>query len=402
MRTAYKCRAYPAPEQAAVLNRTFGCVRMVWNQVLAWRTERYRADKTRTSYAESDRYLTRLKKAEDLAFLNEVSSVPLQQALRHQSAAFANFFAGRAGHPRFKSRDGRRSASCTRSAFRMRDGELFLAKMPGALRLVWSWPGVDLTTLDPTSVTVSRDADGRWYVSLAVDTDDPVPLARTGERVGVDLGIKDFAVTSDGERFANPRHLQRKQRNLARYQRRMARKCKGGANRKKAARKVAAAHGKVRRAREDFLHKTTTRLCRRYDVIVIEDLNVTGMVRNRRLATHISDCGWGAFRTMLEYKAARWGRRLVVIDRWFPSSKTCSHCGHLLSRLDLGTRHWTCPDCGTRHDRDVNAAQNILAEGLSVPACGADVRRTGKPRPRSAAKQETPRSDPGRTRGRRP
>ncbi|MEV5827764.1 RNA-guided endonuclease TnpB family protein [Spirillospora sp. NPDC052242] len=402
MRTAYKCRAYPDPSQAAMLNRTFGCVRKVWNEVLAWRTHRYRADEIKTSYAETDRYLTQLKKTADLAFLNEVSSVPLQQALRYQSAAFANFFAGRARHPRYKSRNGRRSATYTRSAFRFREGKLFLAKMPDPLKFVWSWPDVDPATLDPSTVTVSYDRDGMWHVSFAVDADVPRRLAETGAAVGVDLGITDFAVTSDGVKIANPRHLERRLRNLARYERRKARKRQGSSNREKASRKVAARHGKVRRAREDFLHKSTTELCRRYDAIVIEDLHVAGMARNRRLARKIADCGWGAFRAMLEYKTAKWGRRLVVIDRWFPSSKKCSYCGHLLSGLSLAVRHWVCPDCGTRHDRDVNAAKNILAEGLSATACGADVRRTGQPRARSAVKQEAPRSDPGRTSGVRP
>jgi putative transposase len=293
VRTAYKCRAYPDPEQAAVLNRTFRCVRNVWNEVLDWRTKRYRADRTRTGYAETDRYLTQLKKTEDLVFLSEVSSVPLQQALRHQSPAFANFFAKRARCPRYKSRNGKQSAAYTRSAFRMKDGELFLAKTPGALQFVGSWGDIDPAGLNPTTVTVSREKDGMWYVSFAVDTDDPKPLAATGEQVGLDLGIKDFAVTSDGERIANPRHLAKKRRNLARYERRKAHKQRGSVNRKKAARKVAVAHGKVRRAREDFLHKTSTELVRRYDTIVVEDLNVFDMVKNRKLARHIGDCGWG-------------------------------------------------------------------------------------------------------------
>lgn len=402
MRTAYKVRVYPTPEQAAVLNRTFGCVRKVWNEVLEWRTKRYWAEQTTTSYAQTDRYLTELKRDPEFVFLCEVSSVPLQQTLRHQYAAFVNFLAGRARHPRFKSRVGRQSAAYTRSAFRYQDGELRLAKMSGPLRFVWSWDDIDPATIDPTTVTVSRDPDGMWHASFAVAAHAPEPLKTAGTRVGLDLGINDFAVTSDGERIASPRHLERKQRNLARYQRRAARKRRGSANRKKAARKVAAGHGKVQRAREDFLHKTTTELARRYDVIVVEDLHVAGMVRNHRLANRISDCGWGTFRALLEYKTARWGRRLVVIDRWFPSSKMCSQCGHLLARLSLSTRHWTCPDCGTRHDRDANTAKNILAEGLSVSACGADVRRAGTSRTRSAAKQEAPRSDPGRAGGGRP
>jgi len=232
-------------------------------------------------------------------------------------------------------------------------------------------------------VIVSREPDGRWYVTFTIDTDAPEPLEQTGCVVGVDLGVTDFAITSAGDRIANPRHLERKARSLARYQRRMARRQKGSTNRKKAKLKVARAHRKVRNARRDFLHQISTRLIHKADLIVIEDLAVQNMVRNRHLARAISDCGWGEFRRQLEYKCERYGRRLVVIDRWYPSSKTCSVCGHLLADLSLSIRHWRCPSCGTRHDRDINAAQNILAAGLAVvrgslgDACGAEVRHSG-------------------------
>lgn len=402
VRTAYKCRAYPDPEQAAVFSRTFGCVRLVWNKTLAERHRRYHAGGGRTSYKETDATLTAWKKTEELAFLSEVSSVPLQQTLRHQHTAFANFFAGRAKYPRFKSRDSRQSAHYTRSAFRMRNGELWLAKTNTPLRFVWTWDDVDPATLNPTMVIISRESDGRWYVTFGVDTDAPEPLDEAGHAVGIDLGVKDFAATSDGERIANPRHLERKARNLSRYQRRMARCRRDSMNRRKAKAKVARAHRKVRNARQDFLHRTTTNLVRQADTVVIEDLAVTNMVRNRRLSKAISDCGWGEFRRQLEYKCERAGRRLIVIDRWYPSSKTCSNCGHLLAELRLSMRHWTCPACRTRHDRDINAAKNILAAGLAVSACGADVRHSGLPRVQSAVKQEVPRSDPGRMIGGRP
>jgi len=358
-----------------MLNRTFGCVRVVRNRTLAARRERYATEGTSTSYAETDRALTAMKKDPGLAFLSEVSSVPLQQALRHQHTAFSAFFARHARYPRFKSRAGRQSAHYTRSAFAMRGGELRLAKTSTPLRFVWSWPDVDLTALNPAIVIVSREPDGRWYVTFTVDTVQPEPLPETGHAVGVDHGVKDFAVTSDGEKIANPRHLDRKARNLTRYQRRLA-------------------HRKVRSARRDFLHRASTRLVRENDIIVIEDLNVSGMVRNRRLARAISDCGWGEFRRQLEYKCERARHELVVIDRWYPSSKTCSACGHLLAGLSLSTRHWTCPSCRARHDRDINAAKNILAAGLAVArgspgdACGADVRHPGSSRVQSALKQE--------------
>jgi putative transposase len=385
VRAAFKCRAYPDEGQQQMLCRTFGCVRVVWNQTLAWRHQRYHAEHAKTGFTQANAYLTALKADGEMAWLNEVSSVPLQQAIRHQQVAYTNFFAGRAKYPRYKSRQGRQSAEYTRSGFRYKDGKLYLAKMDTPLEFTWSWPDIDPASINPTTVAVSRDPDGRWYVSFAVDTADPEQLPATGVAVGIDLGVKDFAVTSGGEKIPNPRHLERKARNLARYQRRMARCQKGSANRAKAKAKVARAHRKVRAARTDFLHKTSTRIIRNHDVIVIEDLNVSGMVRNHTLARAISDCGWGEFRRMVEYKADRYGRHLIVTDRWYPSSKTCSACGHLLATLSLSTRTWQCPSCGTRHDRDINAAKNILAAGLAVAggnpgdACGADVRHSGTP-----------------------
>ena len=371
-----------------MLARTFGCVRVVWNRTLAERHRLYHAEGKSLSYAASDAALTAMKKDPDLAFLSEVSSVPLQQALRHQHKAFSAFFDKRARYPRFKSRRSRQCAHYTRSAFSMRGGELRLAKTSAVLRFIWSWPDVDVTSLNPAMVIVSREPDGRWYVTFAVDADDPEPLEPAGHAAGVDLGVKDFAVTSDGERIANPRHLERKAANLARYQRRLARCQRGSANRAKARAKVARAHRKVRDARRDFLHRASTGLVRGNDVIVIEDLAVKNMVRNRKLAKAITDCGWGEFRRQLEYKCERAGRELIVVDRWYPSSKTCSACGHLLAELSLSTRHWTCPSCGSRHDRDINAAKNILAAGQAVTACGAGVRHSGSSRVRPAVKQE--------------
>jgi putative transposase len=388
MRTAYRCRAYPDEAQQQMLARTFGCVRVVWNRTLAARRARYAAAGKGTSYAETDRALTVMKKDPALEFLNDVSCVPLKQALRHQHQAFGAFFARRARYPRFKSRCFRQSAHYTRSAFTLRQGVLRLAKMSAPLRFVWSWPEVDVTALDPGMVIVSRESDGRWYVTFTIDAEPPEPWPEIGHAVGVDLGVTDFAVTSDEQRIPNPRCLERKVRSLARYQRRMARCQRDSMNRAKAKAKVARAHRKVRNGRADFLHRASTGLARHNDVIVIEDLAVANMVKNRQLARAISDCGWGEFRRQLEYKCQRHGRRLIVIDRWYPSSKTCSACGYLLAELSLSMRHWTCPSCGARHDRDINAAKNILAAGLAVAACGGDVRHPGSSQVRSPVKQE--------------
>ena len=230
-----------------MLTRTFGCVRVAWNRTLAERHRLYRMEGKSLSYAASDAALTVMKKDPELAFLNEVSSVPLQQALRHQHKAFGAFFAGRARYPRFKSRRGRQSATYTRSAFSMRNGRLRLAKTSAPLSFAWTWPDADVAGLDPTSVTVSRDPCGRWYVCFAVEVPGPEQLPATGAVVGVDLGIKEFAVTSDGGKITNPRSVARRERNLARYQRRLARCQKESANRAKARAKVARAHRKVPR-----------------------------------------------------------------------------------------------------------------------------------------------------------
>ncbi|MHA6800252.1 RNA-guided endonuclease InsQ/TnpB family protein [Bounagaea algeriensis] len=409
MRTAYKCRAYPDSEQAAQLGRTFGCVRLVWNKTLAERHQRYHAHGTTTSYKATDAQLAAWKKTEDLGFCPRSRRCRCSRRCGISTPRLRISFASRAKYPRFKNRTGKQSAHYTRSAFTLRDGQLTLAKQAAPLEFVWSWPDVNIAELSPTMAVVSREPDGRWYVTFAVDTDEPEPAAPTGEAIGVDLGVKDFATLSTGETIANPQHLDRKARNLKRYQRMMARKQKGSNNRRKAKRKVARAHRKVRHARQDFLHRTSTNLLRRADTIAIEDLHVAGMTSSARgtvdepgrnvrskagLNRRLSDAAFGEFRRQLEYKAARAGKTVVVVDRFYPSSKTCSACGHLLNHLKLSVRHWTCPHCGTRHDRDRNAAKNIRAAGRAVAgqhpgdACGAGVSPQGSSLRQSATKQE--------------
>jgi putative transposase len=396
MRTAYRCRVYPDADQQAMLNRTFGCVRVVWNRTLAARQARYTAERKSTSHAETDRALTAMKRDPELAWLNEVSSVALQQTLRHQHAAFGAFFAGRSRYPRFKSRRGRQSATYTRSAFRMHGAALHLAKMSVPLKVVWTWPDTDLAELNPTSVTVARDPAGRWFVTFHAEVPDPAPLP-AADGVGVDVGLHHFATLSTGQKIDHPRHWERHEKRLRRYQRRLARCQKGSANRQKARVKVARAHARIADARRDFLHKASTGLVAAHGVIAVEDLAVRNMVRNRRLARAISCSGWAQLRAMLEYKAERYGRHLVAVDRWYPSSKTCSSGGFLLAELSLATRAWPCPPCGTRHDRDINAAKNILAAGLAAAAdggdaCGADVRHGEATPVQSAVKQEPARA----------
>src|SRR6476660_687525 len=388
VKRAFRYRFYPSPGQAAELSRTFGCVRLVYNRALAARTEAWTLRQERVNYNATSAMLTTWKKTEELAFLNEVSSVPLQQALRHLQAAFTNFFAKQARYPTFKSKKrSRRSAEYTTSAFRYRDGRLTLAKMTEPLDIVWSRPLPDGAT--PSTVTVSQDSAGRWFVSLLCE--DMIVQTPASGQVGIDAGLDSLLTLSTGEKVTNPKHERRDRAALVRAQRNLARKEKGSANRAKAQLKVARVHARITDRRRDHLHKLTTRLVRDNQTIVIEDLTVRTMAKTHSLARAISDAAWRQFRTMLEYKADWHGRTLVVVDRWFPSTKLCSTCGALADRMPLNVRSWTCR-CGTTHDRDVNAARTILAEGLSVIACGDGVRpqRESSRTRRSSTKQERP------------
>ncbi|MFI1703156.1 RNA-guided endonuclease InsQ/TnpB family protein [Streptomyces griseoruber] len=393
VKRAFKYRFYPTGEQAAELSRTFGCVRKVYNMALAARTEAWTRQE-RVNYNATSAMLTAWKKTGELAFLNEVSSVPLQQCLRHLQAAFTHFFGKRAKYPRFKSKKkSRKSAEYTSSGFRFRDGRLTLAKMRDPLDIVWSRPLPE--GAQPSTVTVSQDAAGRWYVSLLCEDPSVKPLPATAAAVGVDVGLDHLLTLSTGEKIANPRHERKDRARLALAQRRLAKKAKGSANRAKARQQVARIHARIADRRRDGLHKLTTRLVRENQTIVIEDLTVRNMVRNRSLARAISDAAWAEFRSMLEYKAAWYGREVIAVDRFFPSSRLCSACGTLQEKMPLHVRTWTCDSCGTTHDRDVNAAQNLLAAGRAVSACGAGVRpQRSTPGGQSAMKQEVLRREP--------
>ncbi|MER6009460.1 RNA-guided endonuclease InsQ/TnpB family protein [Streptomyces bluensis] len=395
VKRAFKFRFYPTDAQAAELSRTFGCVRKVYNMALAARTEAWTLRQERVNYNATSAMLTAWKKTEELAFLGDVSSVPLQQCLRHLQSAFTNFFAKRAQYPRLKSKKkSRKSAEYTTSGFRFRDGSLTLAKMAEPLDIVWSRPLPE--GAEPSTVTVSQDAAGRWFVSLLCEDPSVGALPATDTAVGVDVGLDHLLTLSTGEKITNPRHERKDRARLALAQRRLAKKAKGdGANRAKARRKVARIHARIADRRRDTLHKMTTRLVRENQTIVIEDLTVRNMLKNGQLARAISDAAWSEFRGLLEYKADWYGREVVAVDRWFPSSKLCSTCGTLQHKMPLNVRTWTCDSCGTTHDRDVNAAKNLLAAGRAVTACGAGVRpQRSSPGGQSAMKQEALRREP--------
>ena len=372
---AFKFRVYPTTEQELLLRRTLGCVRLVYNRALAARTEGWYERQEKIDYIKTSALLTKWKKQDDLKFLNEVSCVPLQQGLRHLQKAFSNFWAGRTKYPNFKKKRTGGSAEFTRSAFKWKDGQLWLAKCSEPLPIRWS------RTLpkgcEPSTVTVSLDASGRWFASLLVDDHNMKTLPQTNKVVGIDAGITSLIATSDGEKIANPKHFNRLRNKLIQAQKTLSRRVKGSNNREKARREVARIQAAIADARKDFLHKLTTRLVRENQTIAVEDLAVKNMMKNRKLSAAIADASWSELVRQLEYKCQWHGRTLVKIDRWFPSSKRCGKCGHVVDKLPLDVREWDCPECGTHHDRDINAAQNILAAGLAVIVCGANVRPDG-------------------------
>ncbi len=370
---AYKYRFYPTAEQENLLRRTMGSVRLVYNKALATRTEAWYKKQERIDYKQTSSLLTAWKKTDELDFLNEVSSVPLQQCLRHLQKAFASFWGKRAKYPRFKAKRNGGSAEFTKSAFRFRNGKLWLAKCQEPLNIVWSrfLPFGS----QPSTVTIKLDPSGRWFVSLLVDDQTIEPLPATHKKVGIDVGISSLITTSDGEKITNPKHFNRLYQKLRVAQKELIRKTKGSNNRHKARLKVAKIHAQIKDARTDFLHKLTTKLVKENSLIAIEDLAVRNLVRNHKLARSISDASWGEFFRQLEYKCQWYGRELVKIDRFFPSSKRCHHCGFVSDKLPLDIRSWDCPSCETKGiDRDINAGQNILAAGLAVMVCGADIR----------------------------
>ena len=367
---AYKFRFYPTPEQETLLRRTLGCSRLVYNRALAARTEAWYKRQERIGYKETSAMLTQWKQEEGLSFLNEVSCVPLQQGLRHLQKAFTNFFAGRAQYPNFKKKRHGGAAEFTKSAFKWREGALSLAKCSEALPIRWSRQLPN--GAQPTTVTVKLDLSGRWFVSLWVD--GPIQAwPKSSNQVGIDLGVTSLLALSDGRKIANPKTFRAQHKRLKKAQKALAKKLKGSNNRHKARLRVARIQAAIADARKDFLHKLTTQLVRDNQVIAVEDLAVKNMVKNPKLALPITDASWGELVRQLEYKSEWYGRELVKIDRWFPSSKRCSHCGHLADKMPLDVRAWECSACGTNHDRDINAAVNVLAVGQAVLVCGATV-----------------------------
>jgi putative transposase len=363
-------RVYPTGRQERQLAKEFGCARYAYNFALNLRTSSFK-DGITINYNASSEAWTEHRNDPAFSFLKESSSVPQQQALRHLQTAFSNFFAKRAKYPKFHSKHGKQSATYTVAAFDY-DAEnknLSIAKL-GRLNVKWSRE----FTSSPTTVTITKDRSGRYFVSLCLDEPAKLALPKTGKQVGIDLGIARLATLSDGTRIANPRHTMRHARKLTRLQRVLSRRVKGSSRWHRQKLKVAKHQAHIADIRKDCLDKLTTDLVRRFDVLAIEDLNVRGMVRNHCLAKHISCASFGMFRSMLEYKAAWYGKEIRVADRFFPSSKRCSACGHVHETMPLDVREFTCAECGTHHDRDENAAKNLLTAGQAESGRGGLVR----------------------------
>jgi putative transposase len=370
MKVHYRFRFYPIAPQRRMLGRTFGCVRYVYNRALELRKDAYAEKKTKISYAQTSAALTQWKKEPALVWLTDVSSVPLQQCLRHLQAAYRNFFEKRSAYPRFKSKRREQKAEFSRRAFTW-DGKqlnLTLAKI-GRLRIRWSRQ----FTSEPSTVTITKDCAGLYFATLCLD-ETVAPLPEQGDDVGIDLGTEDLATLSTGEVVANPKHLYRNLARLAKLQRTLARRKNGSGRWHRQRIKVARLHAHIADSRRDLLAKLTTDFVRRFDLICIEDLDIKGMMDGRHRARRMSDVGMYAFRQMLTYKCAWYRKELQVVDRFFPSSKRCSDCHHVLESLPLSVRHWTCPCCSIFHDRELNSAKNILSAGQAASARGGHVR----------------------------
>ena len=378
---AIKVRIYPTNEQKIILAQHFGCSRWWWNYALSHCIDTYKATGKGVTQSSLNAMLPKLKKAEETKWLKDCYSQVFQATTLNLVTAYKNFFNGRARFPRFKAKKNKQSIQFPQNV-KIDDGNL---KFPGKVGIVRTKLHREILGKIKT-VTISMTPSGKYFASILTELEGGNPKPNhEGKVAGVDLGIKDFAIVNDGNKtskFANPRHVRKHEFNLSRKQKKLSRKQKGSNARNKARKIVARVHERISNIRQDYLHKLSRKLVDNNQVIVVENLNTKGMVRNHNLAKAISDAGWGTFVNFLSYKLEKEGKVLIEIDRWFPSSKTCSSCLYQVSEMPLDVRMWECPNCGAKHDRDENAAKNIRAEGIRIlqssgtgdSASGGDIR----------------------------
>ena len=364
MQKGIKFRAYPSKAQKNLINQTLGCCRFIYNKGLEFRRDAFE-DEQKVGYRQTSAMLTDLKKQEAFAFLKIVDSMALQQSLRDLDRSFKNFFEKRAEYPQFKSKhDNRQSYRTNNQSDNIRIvGKVIKLPKLGYLKIKQSMEADHIN-----NATIEKTPTGKYFVVLNVDFEPAIQINKGGE-LGIDVGIKEFYSDSNGNTVKNPKFLARSLRKLAKEQRRLSRKQKGSKNRNKQRIRVALVHEKITNQRTDFLQKLSSSLIRDNQTICVEDLNIKGMVKNRRLSRAISDVSWSKFFTMLEYKASWYGNKVIKVPTMYPSSQTCSCCGYQNPIVkNLAVRNWECPVCHTKHDRDKNAAINILHKGLSIAA----------------------------------
>lgn len=381
----YKFRIYPTAEQEVLLAKHFGCTRFVYNHFLNERKEQYQRDKKSDNYYAQAKSLTEIKKKEETKWLKEVNSQTLQFALRSLDTAFLNFFRGNAQFPKFKSRKHKNTFTIPQFGS-ISDGLLHIPKFKDGIKIKLHRDIVGKIG----KMSISKTPTGKYYVSIFTEQIiDELP--KTGKQVGIDLGLKDFVITSDNKKFKNNRYTKKYAKQLKKAQQHLSRKQKGSNGFEKQKLKVAKIHEKIASCRLDTLHKVSNKLVNEFDVIVCEDLNVKGMIKNHKLSKHIADASWGNFVTLLQYKCDWYGKELVKVNRFYPSSKTCGDCGWINQNLKLSDREWTCKSCGVIHDRDVNASKNILKEGLkNISAGTVDYKGGEEIRPTSLAHSVKP------------
>jgi putative transposase len=363
---AVQVRLYPSKEQEIQLAQTFGCARWWWNYALNQSIETYRETGKGLSRVALNAFLPALKKAEETVWLADCYSQVLQATTLNLTTAYKNFFEKRAGFPKFKSKHGKQSIQYPQHV-KIVDGNV---KLPGNIGIVKAKIHRTIEGKIKT-VTVCKTTSGKYFASILTEVEGENPTITFGKIYGIDLGLKHFAVVTDGEKvskYDNPKHLAKHEKNLKRKQKKLARKQKGSSSRNKYRKIVAKVYERISNSRQDFLHKLSYKLVSDSQAVIVENLHVKGMVCNHNLAKAISDCGWGTFTNFLAYKLERKGGKFVEIDRWFPSSKLCSNCFYQVREMPLDVREWTCPHCGTHHDRDGNAALNIRAEGIRMLA----------------------------------